>query len=66
MPRPSDFERRRDAYLDFARYLGFIHRDKKRKPPRRKGGCDLEREPVEPDKPRPLEGGAAAALGFDE
>ena len=65
MPRPDDFKSRKNAYLDFARYLRFLDRGK-RKPPRRKGGGDLECEPVAPDKPRPLEGGAAAALEFDE
>jgi len=32
---------------------------------RRKGG-ELEREPMAPDKPKTLSGGAAAALEFDE
>jgi hypothetical protein len=36
-----------------------------RKPPRRKGN-EPEREPVEPDKPRPLSGGAAAELEFGD
>jgi len=36
-----------------------------RKRPRSKGG-EPEREPVEPDKPRHLSGGAAAALEFDD
>jgi len=36
-----------------------------RKRPRRKGG-EAEREPVESPNPRPLSGGAAAALEFDD
>jgi hypothetical protein len=36
---------------------------RKRKPPR---GGDLEREPVEPPRPKNLSGGAAAELEFDE
>lgn len=33
---------------------------------RRKPGNEPEREPVEPDNPRPLSGGAAAPLEFDD
>ena len=36
-----------------------------RKRPRRKGG-EAEREPVEPHDPKPLSGGAAAELEFDD
>jgi hypothetical protein len=36
-----------------------------RKRPRPKGG-DAEREPVEPPRPNPLSGGAAAELEFDD
>ena len=35
------------------------------KRPRRKGG-EPEREPVEPPNPRPLSGGAAAELEYDD
>lgn len=35
-----------------------------RKRPKRKGG-EPEREPVEPNNPRPLSGGAAAELEYD-
>jgi hypothetical protein len=37
----------------------------KKKRPRRNGN-EPEREPVAPDKPRPLSDGAAAALEFDD
>lgn len=33
---------------------------------RRRKGNEPEREPVEPDNPRPLAGGAAALLEFDD
>lgn len=59
--------RRISFRLDLGRLtldLGRLTR-KGRRPPRRKGG-DLEREPVEPDKPSLLSGGAAAELEFDE
>jgi hypothetical protein len=36
-----------------------------RKPPRRRKGGEPEREPVESPRPRPLSGGAAAALEYD-
>jgi hypothetical protein len=37
---------------------------RRRRPPR--PGGDLQPEPVEPPRPRPLSGGAAAELEFDE
>lgn len=37
-----------------------------RKPPRRRKGGEPEREPVEPPRPTPLSGGAAAALEYDD
>ena len=62
---PSDeFRRRHAAHINLARYFGWLGPKKRRRPPR-KGGGDLEREPVEPNKPRPLQGGAAAELEFD-
>ena len=61
---PSD-ERRHATYLNLMRKMRWLGPKKRKRPPR-KGGDELEREPVEPDKPRPLEGGAAAALEFDE
>lgn len=63
---PSDESRRLlTAYAKLTGNLRWLGPNKRKRPPR-KGGDDLEREPVEPDRPRPLQGGAAAALEYDE
>ena len=63
---PSDeFQRRHATYLNLMRNLRWLGPKKRKRPPR-KGGGEPEREPVEPDKPRPLQGGAAAELQFDD
>lgn len=62
MPRPDPPHGRR-ARLGGV-YLS-VYRDRPGKRPRRKGG-EPEREPVEPANPKPLAGGAAAPLEFDD
>ena len=61
MPRPDALRpEKRQIDLSFAmRLLG------RRKRPRETGG-GLVPEPVEPDRPNSLSGGAAAALEFDD
>ena len=54
---------RGDKGLTPAQIVAWLNRPA-RKRPRRKGG-EPEREPVEPDNPKPLSGGAAAELEFD-
>jgi hypothetical protein len=45
----------------------YLNRPPRKQPRRRKGGePEPEREPVEPPNPRPLSGGAAAALEHDD
>ena len=62
MPRPDDSDR--NLHRALAVYLSMTPR-KKPKPKKRKGeGGELA--PVEPDKPTPLAGGAAAALEYDD
>lgn len=56
---------RRDPFRTLKVRLRIGGRPGPRKPPRPKGG-DAEREPVEPPRPNPLAGGAAAELEFDE
>jgi hypothetical protein len=64
MPRPSDYERRKQAYLAIWNHLSG-RATSKRKKPRGPGGI-AEPAPVKPDKPSSLSGGAAAALEFDD
>lgn len=65
MPRHDQLRRfsRRLAPPDF--FGQFVGRIAKRKRPPRPGS-GLVPEPVEPSRPKPLSGGAAAELEFDE
>jgi hypothetical protein len=67
MPRPQPFDHAR-AQDFLARMAGFRTAMKRRRRRRRKdeGGEGGELVPVEPDKPRPLSGGAAVELEFDD
>ena len=60
MPRPDLPRSRKGLSL----YLDVRPKPPRKRPPR-KGG-EPEREPVEPRNPRPLSGGAAAELEFDD
>jgi hypothetical protein len=55
---------RREA-REFWRRLPWPRLERRKPPPPRKGG-EPEREPVEPHNPKPLSGGAAAELEFDD
>jgi hypothetical protein len=70
MPGPRDIHfdihraLHRDLHLALAAHLRRkLPKGPKRKPRKGKGG---ELMPVEPDRPKGLEGGAAAALEFDD
>ena len=52
----------RDSKKTWQRLLSFYLKPKR---PRGNGGTNVA-EPVEPNSPKPLSGGAAAALEFDE
>lgn len=62
MPGPDNFYR--DLHLALAAQLRrSFRKGRKRKPPKGEGG---EMVPVEPNRPKTLEGGAAAALEYDD
>jgi hypothetical protein len=61
MPRPDPTRPSRPSFS-----LSIYLSQPPRKPPRRRKGGEGEREPVAPDQPRPLAGGAAAALEYDD
>jgi hypothetical protein len=50
----------------FHRLKAILRRGGRRGPDPRPSGGDAEREPVEPPRPSPLSGGAAAELEFDD
>ncbi|HYI64623.1 MAG TPA: hypothetical protein VEW71_07035 [Allosphingosinicella sp.] len=62
MPRPDPIGPYKGLTVSISAYA--LPRPPKKRP-RRKGG-EAEREPVESPNPRPLSGGAAAALEFDD
>jgi hypothetical protein len=45
--------------------IGWLNRPSRKRPPRRRDD-EPEREPVEPPRPSPLAGGAAAELEYDD
>ena len=62
--RPIPQAPKRGKALTPSQIVAWLNGQARKRPPR-KGG-EAEREPAEPHNPRPLSGGAAAELEFDD